>query len=709
MTNGDSAHADGNNHSSLHAQAYPTYGYNENPPTIPMNLRGPPTGANIAAMAIGQQIPDSVVIANNHCENDIFASTISMPQSATVASNNPTPVMNSASHTPSIDHPFAATAAHQNPMQQQQQTQLPQTNIQPNQNRAIHRINLTSIRHNYNEVESSAAQQQCQVIVVVKADGYGHGAILTACHLVEHCGASAFAVATIEEGISLRRAFEEQFPHSPRVRILVLGAPVGYPVCFDTYLHNNIELMVSGPEVAASLAEWMKNHEERRKAEVEQVAEKMKSDLMDEVALGDYRHPMRNGVVRQISIGRGEANEGILNEREGMMPPTPSEKYGCCNGKAISTINTTIASNDAISEESCAVPPTTSAVSQEAHNGGANDINSNPKHVTPSRLQTKYNAATLTNVTGDDLAREVRQILIGQRHATANATQAATEGNHMTTILEPAEECNGAICTSTNGSDVCAKKEVIATNAPATDTSDTTPLKKSEGETLFCGIEDAARTSRQRELRVIRLSQVEDEIGSTIETIRNVADGNNEPQIRKKLRWHALVDSGMGRLGFKTELDEHDFKPSHFQTMGTRNHLEDGVSDDSISSSEHSGVKDTVALIKELYDAEVHDGAPIEFYGMCTHMADANSTSTYTHDQMERFRSLLHRVRSAGIAVPSISTDNSAALLTTSLTHFDPNAILAHDTRGYVRCGGAIYGKDRYFANYAPYLLSRPL
>lgn len=82
---------------------------------------------------------------------------------------------------------------------------------------------------------------------------------------------------------------------------------------------------------------------------------------------------------------------------------------------------------------------------------------------------------------------------------------------------------------------------------------------------------------------------------------------------------------------------------------------------------------------------------------MCTHMADANSTSTYTNNQMERFRGLLHRVRSAGIAVPTVSTDNSAALLTPSLTHFDPNSILAHDTRGYVRCGGAIYGQRPAF------------
>ena len=38
---------------------------------------------------------------------------------------------------------------------------------------AIHRINLSSIKHNYNCVQTSAARQQCQVIVVVKADAYG--------------------------------------------------------------------------------------------------------------------------------------------------------------------------------------------------------------------------------------------------------------------------------------------------------------------------------------------------------------------------------------------------------------------------------------------------------------------------------------------------------------------------------------------------------
>lgn len=78
-------------------------------------------------------------------------------------------------------------------------------------------------------------------------------------------------------------------------------------------------------------------------------------------------------------------------------------------------------------------------------------------------------------------------------------------------------------------------------------------------------------------------------------------------------------------------------------------------------------------------------------------MADANDKSTYTHDQMDRFRSLINRVRASGISIPTISTDNSAALLTTSLTHFDPDTILSHDTRGYVRTGGGIYGQRPAF------------
>lgn len=149
---------------------------------------------------------------------------------------------------------------------------------------------------------------------------------------------------------------------------------------------------------------------------------------------------------------------------------------------------------------------------------------------------------------------------------------------------------------------------------------------------------------------------------------------------RKRLRWHALVDSGMGRLGFKTDNPKDD-------------------------PDDKTGRRDTVEILQELVNAEIYANAPIEFYGMCTHMADANATSTYTQSQIERFTGLLQRVRAAGISVPTVSTDNSNALLTTSLTHFDPTAILSQPhahTRGYVRCGGAIFGQRAFAELEAP-------
>ena len=64
--------------------------------------------------------------------------------------------------------------------------------------RAVHKIRLSALVHNYSEVESAANRQMCSVIVVVKADGYGHGAIPSAIFLADTVGADAFAVATLE-------------------------------------------------------------------------------------------------------------------------------------------------------------------------------------------------------------------------------------------------------------------------------------------------------------------------------------------------------------------------------------------------------------------------------------------------------------------------------------------------------------------------------
>lgn len=570
---------------------------------------------------------------------------------------------------------------------------------------------------------------------------------MTACHLVERCGAEAFAVATLEEGVALRRALEERFPPSslaPRIRILVLGAPVGYPSCFDTYLHNDIELMVSGPEVAASLGQWMKDHEGRKRAEVERVAERRKEELMGDQVLD--RNPMRDMVVRQGK--ESEVREEKDSSSIAKLPVKDVSDSSCAT-------QTTCATSQIASTEA----------SEIKGKSNANVINvSNPpfQPVSPSVLQTKMNAATLTNVTGDDLAREVRQILIGQQKATTAAALgggvSAAICKRPSTVVEEApaasaDTVNDATKTANEDKNkarnglsplpmmTAPKKQepqtqptTAAPPQPLTNSTNPTPAAMptaSGGGTLFCGIEDAAKASRQKELRAIRRNQlgnagVTPNPSEPCSRRTSAMSGNSEaPQIRKKLRWHSLVDSGMGRLGFKTDqisadgntplssptpslempVQQHTLTGFHLgantsiagDSMSENSHVS-GLSERSTSPALQSPIKrDTVAIIKELYEAEVHEGAPIEFYGMCTHMADANSTSTYTHSQMDRFRSLLHRVRAAGVAVPTISTDNSAALLTTSLTHFDPNAILSHDTRGFVRCGGAIYGQRPAF------------
>ena len=480
-------------------------------------------------------------------------------------------------------------------------------NTNNNTNRAIHKIHLSSIRHNYNIVQSHASHQQCQVIVVVKADGYGHSAIQTACHLIEVCGAEAFAVATLEEGVQLRKAIDEYFVSivssmeriRPRVRILVLGAPVGYPKCFDTYLHYDIEVMVSGMEVARALGEWRKDHDGRRRAEVTRVAMCTKEELIGNEALSV--NPLRSMVVRQGMEDGDDDGEG----GEACGETTALDGEEVFSSMDESNLNTTNLGRQQRQQQS-----TTAAVGSNQLDANMNiseHSEQNLNAVSPSLLQTKMNAATLTNVTGDDLAREVRQILIGQKHATSAAIKPNSTKTTIGTVFE--EERHSPVpCTTSSKCDNTSKKS-IQTKPPI-----------SNNPTLFCGIEDAAKASRQKEMRTKRLSeQLGSEHSNNGPSIEGDHNNNNIPLIRKKLRWHALVDSGMGRLGFTTrEMEESsrsedsplESDPKQVAAhCNDRNLQSDDVSD--VSSLSSVIPRDTVDIIQELYDAEVHEGAPI--------------------------------------------------------------------------------------------------
>lgn len=84
----------------------------------------------------------------------------------------------------------------------------------PSGDRAYIEINLDNLTHNV-AVLRGAMPTGCELMAVVKAEAYGHGMYEIATHL-DRIGVRAFAAATIDEGIALRR-------FGIRGEILILG------------------------------------------------------------------------------------------------------------------------------------------------------------------------------------------------------------------------------------------------------------------------------------------------------------------------------------------------------------------------------------------------------------------------------------------------------------------------------------------------------
>ena len=79
---------------------------------------------------------------------------------------------------------------------------------------ALCNISLESLSHNYSWFAARVAP--AQVIPVVKANAYGHGAVAVTSHLFRQHGAALFAVATLEEAIQLNEAL-------PEIQVLILS------------------------------------------------------------------------------------------------------------------------------------------------------------------------------------------------------------------------------------------------------------------------------------------------------------------------------------------------------------------------------------------------------------------------------------------------------------------------------------------------------
>ena len=573
--------------------------------------------------------------------------------------------------------------------------------------RAVHQIRLQAISHNYTCVESAATRQRCSVIVVVKADGYGHGAIESAIHLADNVGADAFAVATLEEGIALRKALDSTPPgtnpnligghttnmnmqgsssggtvatmaagsvrssffappvvssssaansvmtkpassvapttattstatglstnsfdtksqtsassqnspltnypggstmtngaptrklRAPHVRILVLGPPVGYPRCFDDYYHFNIEVMCSGPEVARALMEWCLDETERKRTQVERAANDAKA-----AALCAARPAVRDATVAQPPKAPSSSGVPNLNQAmKDMQVVEPGMKNG--QGKvADNNIKSTYPgqnTDQSLDTKGPQLPPTQMP----------------QQHYREPTLN-----ATLGNVSGQDLAKEVRAFLISQQAAKELKQQQSNLSN----------DGGGGGASVAAGTTAGGATTVMQSNTQKTPGHTPTQsvvmmngaLQQPAGKgQVFGGIEAIAKSSRTREKAAARANGIFHEdsgddlpafaaahyksgtstpaaepslsamknatfpTATSAAAVATTANTNSFSAARKRrLRYHILVDSGMGRLGFKT-------LPVEVSDVGVR--------------------RDTVEVIHELVEMEVA-GAPV--------------------------------------------------------------------------------------------------
>jgi len=489
-------------------------------------------------------------------------------------------------------------------------------NSQHHPERAVHQVCLSALRHNYSVISSSASRQQCGVIVVVKADGYGHGSTETALHLADYSGADSFAVATVDEGVALRKALNlhsntniqnrakirnmgnalfqppasveiasesqgnngcdvssiasiisvpvsisiasqignnvKKQARSPNIRILVLGPPTNLPNDFSLYQQFNLELMCSGPQMARSLMEWVANCDARRIQEVEEAATYQKSILLKAMQDHDSEQLAKHKKVGQAStLSNVEGAELGKELRQILLKKESLERnnQNCANASTHSDNN---------------------SISSQPRRGSINTP------VSTERNGQKIVAQILPYKGIEDAAKMSRA-----REKAAAKIAAQTAGEEE----DDEEEYNG---------DDISDKAMVGKKR----------VKESSSIQEENDAEDSAVVS------AVSSAAVKDAAAkvANFAMMKGVAPAS----ARRKIRWHALVDSGMGRLGFKSvehDVDEDDAEDEEF--------LLDQLPAPLLAHTKKypkwkvGPHRDTVSIIKAMTDAEIYGSAPI--------------------------------------------------------------------------------------------------
>ena len=172
-------------------------------------------------------------------------------------------------------------------------------NLIPACQRLYARIDLDAIRSNVNQLKS-CLKPGTKIIAVVKADGYGHGAVPIAKELEALEGLWGFATATAEEAFALRKA-------QISAPILVLG--YAFPESYEQMIEEEIRLTVFRANTLTELMDAYRNLERRgihKKAKVH-----IKVDTgMNRIGI----KPGEEGVtfVEQAFLSKGIEVEGIF-------------------------------------------------------------------------------------------------------------------------------------------------------------------------------------------------------------------------------------------------------------------------------------------------------------------------------------------------------------------------------------------------------------
>lgn len=110
-------------------------------------------------------------------------------------------------------------------------------------------VDLDALLHNMNEMKK-LIREDTKIMAVIKTDGYGHGAIPIGKELEQLSYVWGYAVATVEEGVILRR-------NGLTKPILVLGAT--FPEQYETMARQDIRPNVFSIRLAEQMSDTLKN------------------------------------------------------------------------------------------------------------------------------------------------------------------------------------------------------------------------------------------------------------------------------------------------------------------------------------------------------------------------------------------------------------------------------------------------------------------